>query len=131
MIIHQRRYGKFRQLPQIQGDNFPDLMESESDTEKVKMQVKSMGIGIEEMHEFTDSSKDDIQKHIERHKARMFRLGKLDKKCTFLLVYINCYGFEDGPSEEEIAPNCTNIELGKQVSKANQQFIVLNTLDKS
>ena len=55
MIIHQRRYGKFRQLNQIQGDNFPDLMESESDTEKVKMQVKSMGIGIEEMYEFTDS----------------------------------------------------------------------------
>ena len=58
-----------------------------------------MGIGIEEMYEFTDTSKHDIEKHLERQKARFFRLGKLDDKMTFLLVYINCYGFEDGPSE--------------------------------
>ena len=106
-------------------------MEAETDTEKVKMQVMGMGIGIEEMFEFKDTSSYDIKKHLERQKARFFRHGKFEKKHTFLLVYINCYGFEDGPKEEAFDANCTNIELGKQVSRTNQQFIVLNTIDKS
>ena len=72
-----------------------------------------MGIGIEEIFEFTDTSGEDIDAHINRQKARFWRLGKFENKYTFLLVYINCYGLEDGPKVQLVSPTCTNLEIGK------------------
>ena len=85
------------------------MPESESDTDKVKMQMKSMGMGIEEIYEFTDMSAKDLDDHINRQKARFWRQGKFENNFTFFLVYINCYGFEDGPKEEQLPETCTNL----------------------
>ena len=117
MVINQKRYGRLRQLPKVERGNFPDLPESEEDSDKVKMQVKSMGIGIEEIFEFTDTSSADLLAHINRQKARFWRLGKFENKHTFLLVYVNCYGLEDGPKGKE--------------AEHKQQYIVLNQLKET